>query len=244
MLPQGEKDYNSALRCFALRLYRQVAGEVATHFVDKTPRYCLISDKLIQAFPDGKFIFLWRNPLAVAASVMRTWGKKERWNLNQYEIDLYKGLGKLISAYTGCNNCISVKYENLVENPRREVERLYSYLGIPMDSSVLNEFSQVDLSGRMGDPTGIIKYNEITDATLGKWKTAFCNPLRRRWARRYLDWLGRDRLEIMGYKMDDVIKDLEEESIRLEYVVSDIIRRSHWAAKNMLAHDAVSYSHY
>jgi len=64
-LPRGEQDYREAIHDMALDLYTRAAGEGATYFLDKTPRYHYVVDDLLQIFPDAKFVFLWRNPLAV-----------------------------------------------------------------------------------------------------------------------------------------------------------------------------------
>ena len=79
-LPDGEDDYWSALRGFALELYAKAAEPDATHFLDKTPRYHYIAPELFRLFPDAKVVFLWRNPLAVVASIVETWtqGQVER----------------------------------------------------------------------------------------------------------------------------------------------------------------------
>ena len=38
-------------------------------------------------FPDAKVIFLWRNPLAVVASIVETW-TKGKWNVDRWQGDL------------------------------------------------------------------------------------------------------------------------------------------------------------
>ena len=35
------------------------------------------------------------------------------------------------------------------------------------------------------------------------------NPLRRAWCRRYLRWIGRERLALMGYSLDDLVAEVE-----------------------------------
>jgi hypothetical protein len=45
----------------------------------------------MELFPDAKFIFLWRQPLAVAASMIEAFGDG-RWNLERYAVDLWDGV--------------------------------------------------------------------------------------------------------------------------------------------------------
>src|SRR5690606_14968727 len=88
-LPNGRADYEAEVRMLALRLYARVTPPGATHFLDKTPRYCLIAEELLRIFPDAKFIFLWRNPLAILASMF---GKDSKWRTYRYQVDLFKGM--------------------------------------------------------------------------------------------------------------------------------------------------------
>ncbi|PJA08408.1 MAG: sulfotransferase, partial [Flavobacteriales bacterium CG_4_10_14_0_2_um_filter_32_8] len=91
----GKEDYYVAVRHFAEELYGKASDKQATYFLDKTPRYSLVVEDVIETFPDGKFLFLWRNPLSLVASMMETWGSG-RWNLYYLNVDLYQGLERLI----------------------------------------------------------------------------------------------------------------------------------------------------
>jgi hypothetical protein len=71
-LPAGEEDYLREVRSLALRLYEDAAGPDARYFLDKSPPYHLVVEDLARLFPEAKLIFLWRNPLAVVASIVET----------------------------------------------------------------------------------------------------------------------------------------------------------------------------
>ena len=73
-LPQKERDYNLAIRSMSDHIYEKLCLNNEKYFLDKTPRYHLIAQEIISIYPDAKFIFLFRNPLDVYASVMTTWG--------------------------------------------------------------------------------------------------------------------------------------------------------------------------
>ncbi len=70
-----------------------------TYFLDKTPRYYLIIPEIAQIFPDAKFIFLFRNPLQVISSVMKTWCKGTLNGLHRYNNDLINGPQLLSEGY-------------------------------------------------------------------------------------------------------------------------------------------------
>jgi Sulfotransferase family len=71
-LPAEEEDYRAELRSFVLRLYEKAADGEARSFLDKSPPYCLIAEEIMRLFPSGKFVFLWRNPLSIVASIIET----------------------------------------------------------------------------------------------------------------------------------------------------------------------------
>ena len=223
-LPGGMDDYFEELRTFALRLYAKATDGEARYFLDKTPRYHLVVDDVIRLFPDGKFIFLWRNPLAVIASIIETWGQG-KWNLYVCKVDLFDGLENLISAYQAhASQVCAVTYENLLSNPEAEWQRVFAYLELPFDAELLSRFKEVQLSGRMGDPTGVQQYQVLSKEPLEKWKSVLTNPIRKAWCRRYLRWLGSERLATMGYDLEELLGALDSISLGMKFVGADIYR--------------------
>lgn len=221
-LPHGKKDYQEAIRQFVMQLYAKAADDGADYFLDKTPRYHLISDEIYELFPDAKFIFLWRNPLSVIASIMQSFAEG-RWNLYYFNIDLFVGLENLVRTYSNNrSSCLSVNFESLAQSPEVELERIYVYLEIEGDSQP--DLSRVLLSGRMGDPTGTKTYSQVSTEPLDKWKEVICNPIRRRWCRRYLERIGRERWQTIGYDMDDMIAQLDFLPMSARYLISDALR--------------------
>ena len=69
----------------------------ATYFLDKTPPYAHFLPELAQTFPEAKFIALWRNPLAVVASIVETFCDG-RWEPDRYPMSLYGALEALVSS--------------------------------------------------------------------------------------------------------------------------------------------------
>ena len=223
-LPDGMDDYFEELRTFALRLYAKASKGEAKYFLDKTPRYHLVVDDVIRLFPDGKFIFLWRNPLAVISSIIETWGLG-KWNLYDYKVDLFDGLENLISAYDAHTSQVcAVKYEALLSNAEAEWQRVFAYLELPFDAELLSRFNEIQLSGRMGDPTGVQQYQVLSKEPLEKWKGVLTNPIRKAWCKRYLRWIGRERLATMGYDLQELLSALDSISLSMKFVGADIRR--------------------
>lgn len=224
LLPDGTTSYRAAVRDLVESLYAQASTPRARYFLDKTPRYHLVVDELFEMFPRAKFVFLWRNPLSVAASILDTWGG-DGWNLHQYRVDLYQGLASLVSAWeTHKQRAHAVRYEDLARGDISTLVGLFDYLEIPFDQSVTMNFVNVTLSGRMGDPTGRQRYSALSTEPLVKWRSVVRNPLRKYWCREYLSWIGKSRLDVMGYDLNALRADLDSTQASTDGIFSDLWR--------------------
>jgi hypothetical protein len=213
-LPGGRDDYLDELRGFVLRLYEKAADEGASYFLDKTPPYCLVADEIMRLFPEGKFVFLWRNPLSVAASMIQTWGP---WHPTFMSSDLFIGLPRLIATYeANRDRARAARFEDLSSGDEGSWEELMGYLGIKFEPGALASFARVELGGRMGDPTGRRQYSALSAEPQQKWKGTLANPLRREWCRRYLRFLGVRRLATMGYDLDQIVGELDSQPPSLD----------------------------
>jgi hypothetical protein len=225
-LPDGEETYRDELRAFVLRLYEYAAGGPAAYFLDKTPRYHFIADDLFGLFPDAKFVFLWRNPLAVVASTVETWGRG-RWKIGRWRVDLFDGLANLVaSRERHADSSLSMRYEDLVSDPQGHWPQLFEYLELPFDPGILTSFPSVRVPGRFGDPTGVEAYDALTTRSIDKWRSTLANPFRKRWCRDYLRWIGAERLAVMGYQLDDLLERLDAVPVGTKRLGSDLVRSS------------------
>jgi hypothetical protein len=225
-LPGGEDAYWASLRRFAQALYEEAAGDTP-YFLDKTPRYHFILPELFRMFPDAKVIFLWRNPLAVVSSIVGTW-TKGKWNVDRWQGDL-RGVASLVEAREAHRDTtIAVNYETLVGDPDRAWPEVFAYLELPFDPSLLTSFSEVRVPGRMGDPTGKHRYQEISTEPLDKWRTNLGTAYRKRWCRNYLDWIGPERLTEMGYDPAELRAGLDALPSSPQHGLSDLVHGTYW----------------
>jgi len=221
-LPAEGEDYRAELRAFVLRLYEKAAGVEARYFLDKSPPYCLIAEEIIRLFPEGKFVFLWRNPLSIIASVIQTW---EQWHPTMYRSDLFIGLPRLVAAYSAHSaHAHAVRFEDLVDGDAGQWRALMDYLAIPFEPDSLTRFSEVELNGSMGDPTGVKRYSTLSSEPQEKWKATLANPLRKEWCRRYLRFLGDERLATMGYDGQQIVRDLNSQPTSADSLIPDLGR--------------------
>jgi hypothetical protein len=226
-LPEGEATYWAAIRGAIERLYAAAAAPGDRFFVDKTPRYHFVVDELFALFPEAAFIFLWRNPLAVVASTVETWGRG-RWMVERWRVDLFDGLDRLVRARERyADRAHSVRFEDLVARPEASWPPLFAAMGIDFDPRSLERFAEVDVEARMGDPTGRRRYATLATEPLDRWKATIHSPLRRRWCREYLRWIGAERLATMGYRLEDLLRELEDVPVRIRPLGSDVARTAY-----------------
>lgn len=234
--PNGRQDYLHELREFILKLYQKNTHPESTYFLDKTPRYHLIINEIQEIFPEGKFIFLWRNPLAVVSSVIHSWCQG-KWKPRTWQMDLYDGTKNLINAFReNCPQVHALQYENLIQSPSTEMKKICDYLLIEYNDQMIDSFQNISLKGKLGDRKGTKKYNSLSTNSLHSWQTTFNNPIRRHWAIRYLDWLGEENLRTMGYSYHD-LKDLASNGGKIKFndMFSDLIRSAFHPAAHLLA---------
>ena len=200
--------YFSGVEAMANKIYSDLAGEHA-FFLDKTPRYSLICEEIIQTFPDAKFIFLWRHPFSIVSSIQKTWGKK-LWIMPKFYVDLFEGLFNLTNVYKKYNeNIYSLQYEELVRNPEETLEKLFSYLGLEYSNSFVGSAQHSYIKGIMGDPN---QHRSDGGKAAPDWHKAgidFCTSrFRKNWLIKYLDCIGAERLFTMGYDLSNSISSI------------------------------------
>jgi len=225
-LPNGEVDYLDAVRAFGTRLYEDLAQDRA-YFLDKTPRYHVISGDIIKAFPEGKFIILGRNPLAVLASILETW---KAFHLFRY--DLYLGLASLVTTLQEYSEIVTyIRYEDLVEKPEEQLREICDYLELEFQQTMLTAIP-VDLDGvdefgypvRM-DGTGREDYQDISTDSVSKWTGILAaSGLRKLTAGKYLSWIGSDRLLQLGYDPALLEAELDGLQVNNTQLLNDILR--------------------
>lgn len=210
-LPNKKESYLAAQRDFLTQLYRMQCQNGEKYFLDKTPRYFLIIDEIVELFPDAKFIFLFRNPVQVYASIIKTWGKGRLRNIITTYDDLIKGTERLSKAYHKYQEIsYSLSYEELILDSNEKLEEICNYLEISIQNNLLSSFSKQDTKGELGDPTGVKKYNSISQEGLTAWKNVFNSFYRKRIARSLLRKIDNKSLKIQGFDKEQIISEINQ----------------------------------
>jgi hypothetical protein len=220
-LPAGRADYLEAVHDLAIDLYARASADGSRYFVDKTPHYHFIANEVIDAFPEGRFIFLWRNPLSVLASCIETF-RDGRWQPYFFTADVVAGVRNLVDAWERNRaRAHAVRYEDLVRGGDEPWREVFAYLELSFEPELLSRFTEVPLRGRYGDPTGT-RYRTLSAEPLQKWTGTLSGPVRKAWCRRYLRDLGERRLRAMGYDLPDLLRELDGVPSRGHSVTTDL----------------------
>lgn len=204
----GFEVYDDAIRQWANVIYSNAINKQNKEFfLDKTPRYFFIIKDLCRLFPKAKFIFLLRNPMAVLASELKTYVKGDWPILSTFRADLLEAPKMLINGIQLIgNNAHVVKYEDLVNDPDKEVSKICEYLGFDYYDGMV-EYKQTPIpEGRMNDHAGIHRHSRPTTTSINRWKAMAEDPQCQHFALSYLKSLGRDQIRRLGYDYDAIFQ--------------------------------------
>jgi len=97
-------------------------------------------------FPSAKFIHIIRDGRDVANSVLKLpWGPKDLVGAAEWWNE-YIRLACSVGAVLGKNKYAEVKYEDLVQDPEKELKRLCEFIGEEFDESMLNYHQSADVA--------------------------------------------------------------------------------------------------
>lgn len=129
---------------------------------DKTPSYLLHMPLLKSLFPEAKFIHIIRDVRDYCLSIHKAWNKNifraaQRWNDS---IVKCRKNSKILddTAY------LEVKYENIIDDPEKNIISICKFLNIPYESNMVSLSRVVENMGDAKNYIGILKKN------YGKWE--------------------------------------------------------------------------
>jgi hypothetical protein len=190
----------------ALALYGAACEQAGKRFfLDKTPRYYYIIPELARIFPEAKFIFLLRNPLAVLASILNTWVKGHWILLARYRDDLLLAPKRLVEGIELLGERgIVVHYEDLVSEPETCVGSICQHLDLQFQPGMI-EYGLASIpEGEMGDPTGVHRHSRPTEDNPDHWLELAKERQPRGFLEGYLHSLGPDLVAALGYSSTDL----------------------------------------
>jgi hypothetical protein len=154
-------------------LHRELAATGKRVLVNKTPSDVFITEEIRACWPDARFIFLLRHPLAIARSrqAIRPQDSEER--NNQMVLRYANAVEDARQRYEGH----TVRYEDLAADPEAETKRLCAFLGLPWEAGMLDygqtqrrfkaglgDWNDKIRSGRVQPPEPLPSPDEVPEA--------------------------------------------------------------------------------
>lgn len=116
--------------------------ERKTIWAEKTPHNVLHIGFLISLFPGARFIYIYRDPRDVVASLLhQSWAPSNLEGSIQWLLDVYQRYDQQRSTYPDVL-IFELSLEALVEEPIRELDKLSEFLGLEPDF----DLSRIDFS--------------------------------------------------------------------------------------------------
>ena len=205
-LPEGKKTYIQSLNVMYLNLYSYYLYDTNySYFLDKTPRYYLIVNELMQIYPEAKYILLIRNPLAVLGSIINTWVKESWYKLSEYNNDLTRAISEYIDIIDNKKknkSFLIIHYEELLADNKKTLETIFDYLSVDYEAGV-EDYNQRSEKWMFGDQSSVYKKNTIDKDNDKKWQLGLKEPQYWRVMYDYLHYIGKDDFDKLGYSFEE-----------------------------------------
>lgn len=128
--------------CLALVEHYRPAGGEGLRVIEKTPRHVLHLDTIARAFPDALFVNVVRDPIDVASSLLGVPFESSRSMLAYAQRWSESIQAALAFARQHPHRLQTVVYETLVREPEAAVRELCTFVGLPYETAMLEEFGR------------------------------------------------------------------------------------------------------
>jgi hypothetical protein len=204
----GRALYVASVRAAARELYeraRQTSGKDL--FLDKTPRYYHVITELHEVFPEARFIFLIRNPMAVLASILGMvdgdWTALRRLDRMHDLVTAPRNIAHAVATFTGRFSV--VHYEELVEDSEAVLSAVLRDLEL---EQVPGLTTYEALESTWGDRKSIAKHTSAVREYVDRWHVELGSRGMNDLAVSYLNELGQNLVEKLGYSYRDLTDEL------------------------------------
>lgn len=181
-----------------LVVYRNYARSIGKQNLkilgDKYPVYSLFLDRLSKIMPQAKFVHMVRDPRDTVISfknvnfdLNETAALAHRWNLFNTEINSFK------KKYP--QKFVTIRYEDLLHNTRKELRRITNLLGISYDPSMLNFYRK---------PRNLLGWNKNIASPIKNQKAFGWNHKMDKRRLKIIDSICARLCERFGYKVGKV----------------------------------------
>ncbi len=120
-------------------LHRELVRSGKKYVVSKTPSDVFIWRRIVECWPDARFIFLLRHPLAIARSRQEAWRREPSEDNVTKVLRFMNGLEKARQNLDG----LTVRYEELTTEPEQVTRQVCAFLGVEWEPDML-DYGRVD----------------------------------------------------------------------------------------------------
>ncbi len=203
-LPRREGDYLDACRAYSDILYgRMLAarGGGKSVFLDKTPANALVLPFITRLYPSARYVVLTRHPAAVFSSYANSffdgdYAAARRFNpiLTRY----VPAMAELLRMRPV--PLIQVGYEQLVQRPEAELERVCAFLGVQFEPGMV-EYGRHAHDGKgLGDPLTVNRQTRPVTDSVERWAAELAHdPPKLRTVREMIESIDDRDLEAWGF---------------------------------------------
>ncbi|GIW74499.1 MAG: sulfotransferase [Phycisphaerales bacterium] len=185
-----------------LAAWLRMAAEAATRTFDR-PMPTLIGEKspghtpyaleLLAMMPGSSVVHIVRDPRDVAVSQREAWKASPlavaiRWRIDQQHQETYE---QIIHP----SRFATVRYEDLVREPKPQLQRLCAVLGIEFDSAMLEPHKRADRGFADHETHKLRTLQPVTDSRIGRYRSALSAP-----AVAAIDWICGRQMRRLGYQ--------------------------------------------
>ncbi|MEZ4272847.1 MAG: sulfotransferase [Myxococcota bacterium] len=211
-LPHGEEDYLDALRAYSNTIYQRVLAPTGKRlFLDKTPAYALILPFLMKLYPKSKYVVLTRHPMAIAHSYAHSFFAGDYLGAhakNPIVTRYVPAIGEFLREQG--SNLVRTRYEDLVNNPRQELQRIFEHLQIPFEPDTIEYGKHQHITKSYGDPMSVERHQTPVTTSLNTWaQDLLAKPEILEFAKELVEELNPDDLNAWGYPKESFFDALQ-----------------------------------
>ena len=138
---------------FTFFIKREVALNGKSIVCEKTPQNVFYIKEIVELYPNARIINMVRDPRAILLSQKNKWNRRNlggsymtwqesiRLRINYHPVTLSKLWNAAINAaskFVNDTRVISVRFEDLLENPEQTLQKTCVHIGVNFDANMLN----------------------------------------------------------------------------------------------------------
>lgn len=159
---------------------------------EKTPGHYAHISEILRYFPQAKIINIIRDPRAVFQSHQKVnWGEKSPLKfVKRYKLNI-----EVSNSSKNCSNLLTVKFEDLLSNPRDVVQNICAFCDLKFSNSMIESFyneSNVNYDNKL--ESWKFNYNEIKESKIDSW-----NNEEYRVSNQFISYLLKEKLVELNY---------------------------------------------